>query len=757
MSDKDRMSLPGDDVPGSCHKGAGERFSTNFARLSSTGSCVKGISFNSSSENNLPFKRKIDHDISYLDEKRRRDVTETSTCVSPWEFRRLRADLVEAQAQIVKLEDRIDELHKKNKETVIFFDKEKSEMKLQIESNRTTVKDLEYRLHKVKKREAECRQELSEYIKLSESEKAKLNEKLLQLERENNELKGKCDEVEISSQSSVTKFQEEIQNLKEENERLKLNLEEKTELCSNLEDRLSAALKAFNDADSVKDELHLLKIKLQELESEKAQFEESRRLTVVLSEKVLKLPEMEKELQAKRQEVANLRLSVHNKVVLEELIHDLKLKLSAVEEREKQIPPLKAKLAELEMELKKWHTLAADFGTEPTIDSLRWYIESLQEKELNASVETNNLNASIRSSETKLSTLQNELQNMKQIKEKLESSLQKLKVEVQVLRKKSILVTRERDSYRQQLDLYEKDLTMTGLSNENFNNEIFTQMKDRIKTLEESLEEYRKHVEVLENQLKECREEDPVDNLAEIRKLKEEVQNLEETNKFLSKIRDELERKLEIRALKGEYLSPDTKILHFRDNPLAEAQRKQKEDIASLQEECDRLRTRVQLLESGEVMDITQKVGENIQFLSSERVKELEKELESANLKMQRLKEVYRKTSQEFCDVSFMLLGYRIVLVSNNKLYKLYNMYSSSPSDYLMFQLTKNGTMEMLGTPFAESLSKLVDEHLHKGNSIPAFLAAVTLSLYSSNEQSEEDDDDDEPEQEEPPEEIELD
>lgn len=80
---------------------------------------------------------------------------------------------------------------------------------------------------------------------------------------------------------------------------------------------------------------------LQELESEKAQFEESRRLTVVLSEKVLKLPEIEKELQAKKQEVANLRLSVHNKVVQEELIHDLKIKLSAVEEREKQIPALK--------------------------------------------------------------------------------------------------------------------------------------------------------------------------------------------------------------------------------------------------------------------------------------------------------------------------------------------------------------------------------------------------------------------------------
>lgn len=67
------------------------------------------------------------------------DVLTFFFIVSPWEFRRLRADLMDSQAQIVKLEDRIDQLHKKNKEAVIFFDKEKSEMKSQLEANRNTV------------------------------------------------------------------------------------------------------------------------------------------------------------------------------------------------------------------------------------------------------------------------------------------------------------------------------------------------------------------------------------------------------------------------------------------------------------------------------------------------------------------------------------------------------------------------------------------------------------------------------------------
>lgn len=38
-----------------------------------------------------------------------------------------------------------------------------------------------------------------------------------------------------------------------------------------------------------------------------------------------------------------------------------------------------------------------------------------------------------------------------------------------------------------------------------------------------------------------------------------------------------------------------------------------------LREECDRLRARVKLLESGEIMDITQKVSEDVKNFSSQK------------------------------------------------------------------------------------------------------------------------------------------
>lgn len=723
-------------------------FLSRFPHLAN--SFPRRLSLNSSNDSKPSLKRKLEDDSTFLDDSRKKEQLESSLCVSPWEFRRLRADLMESQAQIVKLEDRIDQLHKKNKESVIFFDKEKSEMKNQLESNRNTIKDLEYRLNKIRKRETECREELNEAVRVHEFEKLQLQQKLLELENENAEIKIRLEEVESGSDDLMRDLQNEVKQLREENERHRLNIEENEDLKVSLEARLVVALQDAKDAEELKQELQLAQLKIKELESEKEEFEEAKRVTIALSDKVLRVQELEKELNSKKLEVTNLRQSIHNKVMLEEMVHDLEIKLAAAENREKEIPSLKAKISELEAELAKWVVVASDFSTNPTRDSLRDYIENLQTTELSTKLEINNLNASIQSSERALTSVKNELSSMKHANEKLESALQKLKVEVQVLRKKSILVSRERDSYRQQLDLYEKDLTMTGMTTESLNNEMCSQMKSRIKNLEDSLEEYRKHMNLLEGQLKEYQSGDPPENSELIQKLKDEIRSLEETNRTLSKIRDELENKLEMKVKRGEYLSPNTKVLHFKMNPIAEAEKKQQEELNSLKAECDRLRARVKLLESGEVLNITQKVTETVQGASSQRVQELEKELETANLKMTRLKEVFRKTSQEFRDVSYLLLGYRIDLVSNNsKIYKLYNVYSNSPRDDLMFQQTKDGTMEMLTTPFAESLSKLVDRHLHKGHSIPAFLSAVTLALHASSEQSDDDEDDEDEEEDE--------
>lgn len=67
------------------------------------------------------------------------------------------------------------------------------------------------------------------------------------------------------------------------------------------------------------------------------------------------------------------------------------------------------------------------------------------------------------------------------------------------LQKKLMLVSRERDSYRQQLDTYEKDLTMNIAPGGTPHGD-----KERIDNLEKIVESYREMVNNLEAELNKC-------------------------------------------------------------------------------------------------------------------------------------------------------------------------------------------------------------------------------------------------------------
>lgn len=71
------------------------------------------------------------------------------------------------------------------------------------------------------------------------------------------------------------------------------------------------------------------------------------------------------------------------------------------------------------------------------------------------------------------------------------------------MQKKMLLVSRERDSYRLQLDSYERDLTMVANTTLGGSNLIQSQ-KERIENLEKMVEGYRDMVARLENDLQEA-------------------------------------------------------------------------------------------------------------------------------------------------------------------------------------------------------------------------------------------------------------
>ncbi|XP_039735498.1 mitotic spindle assembly checkpoint protein MAD1 isoform X7 [Pteropus medius] len=164
-------------------------------------------------------------------------------------------------------------------------------------------------------------------------------------------------------------------------------------------------------------------------------------------------------------------------------------------------------------------------------------------------------------------------------------------------------------------------------------------------------------------------------------------------------------------------------------NPASEAQQRLRQDHARLWEECERLRKLVGALErGGPVPAELQASG----LPSSEEVAELKKQVESAELKNQRLKEVFQTKIQEFRKACYTLTGYQVDITREGQ-YRLTSMYAEHKDDCLVFKASgpSGATMQLLETAFSRSVPELVQLHLLAQDSIPAFLSALTLDLFS--------------------------
>ncbi|CAN8029899.1 unnamed protein product [Ixodes persulcatus] len=173
------------------------------------------------------------------------------------------------------------------------------------------------------------------------------------------------------------------------------------------------------------------------------------------------------------------------------------------------------------------------------------------------------------------------------------------------------------------------------------------------------------------------------------------------------------------------------RIVHLVENPLEVAFRERLESVSRLEEENDRLRARVKVLEEfGCSQDVTAQVQLRLdQDGSLPDRKSLQDQLASAEAKNRRLVAAFRRTSQDFRQGCYLLTGYRVDVVKEGH-YKLTHVYANSPDDYLLFQ-NGESSMNVLETDYLKRLSPLAEEYLAKHDSVPAFLSALTLKLFA--------------------------
>lgn len=144
---------------------------------------------------------------------------------------------------------------------------------------------------------------------------------------------------------------------------------------------------------------------------------------------------------------------------------------------------LEAKRSELALRLQEYETIGIISG--PT--AMKRELNRLQQAELDLRAEEGQLRSKLDAALRQSQNLSKNCEDARKVAADMTLSKEKLSKLVNRLQKKMILVTRERDSYRQQLDLYEKEITVDG------NNAMI----ERIPALERVIDGYRYTLTIL--------------------------------------------------------------------------------------------------------------------------------------------------------------------------------------------------------------------------------------------------------------------
>lgn len=653
---------------------------------------------------------------------------------SPWETRRMKADLIEARSRITMLKKEIEHQNTEMATSQLKSQHKISSLEKELNHSVKKVADLEKHLSAVRKREQSAKEELVKTKNQFNILKQSTDDQLYELKRTLKDLEQKYAFETGELHSEVRDLNQQMLDLEDQLSMTQEELETYKELTETLQSKANAFDATNKELEEVKDRLCEAESKIKSLEYEVGSYEDWKNLSKVSTSRLANYAELEKENVRLKEDLKNLHDIIGNKMLLEEQVASLKSRLENCEKNEVDSAGLTVKVKELEKELADWRKLAVDFCPKKSACTpivLRSHIEQMLQKDLfltnektAVKNEKNQIQAAIDETKTENEQLQKQLEDLKR-------SLKHHQTVLHRVQKKLHLVVGERDCWKQLLDSYEKDLTInpTNVSSQE------TQMRTKIEMLEKQLIGYRELNSKLEGELQSSKlmpdmSMDSALTSEQYEKLRREIDSLRLENERLKRRKDELELELENVTLRAEINRDRYKVVQFTDSPANEAYEAHRNEIEKLQAEIERLKIRNRRLEEGNE-ELTMRLNDSNMTMNVMELNNLKAQVQSLEAKNQHLKEIYKSASNEFREVCYMLFGYRVDRVGNTN-YRISSMYAESEEEYLNFRLNESGSvLNMLETAYSESISDMVTTHLGTHGSLPAFLSTLTLDLFN--------------------------
>ncbi|NWS98155.1 MD1L1 protein, partial [Mionectes macconnelli] len=611
------------------------------------------------------------------------------------------AGQIHSKSQLLQVEREKMQMELSHKRARIELEKAANTNARNYEREADRNQELLTRIKQYQERETEAENKLKEQMEMNKSYKKsmetmskKLQEKESKLAEANETitvLKGKISELQwniMNQEMQMTSQDSQKQELMEQLDVEKKKWQEASQQIQTLQANQSL--------------LAEYEQKIKDLEQKLSQQEHDALIVKNMKAELARFPKMERELRQLREENAYFREMKENNGLLKEEVEGLQRKLERYEKVQAQLVTVELENEKLLAKLQSWEKLDQSTGLSiRTPDDLSRQIVALQQRELVLKEQNSTFMSSARMLEKARQQLQEEILRVQSqlLDEKKRREHQEALV--RRLQKRVVLLTKERDGMRAILESYDGELTPAEHSPqlgrrmreaEDMVQKLHAHNTELEAQLSQVLEEagnHKQRAEMLEVEVKvlksqQCTaEQSTVITKEEVDTLRLKIEELEAERSKLAEENRSLEMKLEKLTVQGDYDPSRTKVLHFSMNPTTLAKQQRKEEQQQLQEECERLRELVRVLEGGgSISGNLEGVGS---FQSPQEVAELKKQVESAELKNQRLKEVFQTKIQEFRKVCYTLTGYQIDITTENQ-YRLSSIYAEHQGDCLLFK-----------------------------------------------------------------------
>ncbi|KAF5852639.1 hypothetical protein GGP41_008022 [Bipolaris sorokiniana] len=343
--------------------------------------------------------------------------------------------------------------------------------------------------------------------------------------------------------------------------------------------------------------------------------------------------------------------------------------------------------------------------------------------------------ATIQALEEEKAQLQAEIQQLKTVGSTSAANSADAKARARLERQKA-LATKEVEFLRAQVKAFDDE-------EREMQPDTYDQAKsERIKELEDLVDQYRKEVETLQKEFNSL--EKPVSAAAgqkrslETDENEERVGELRRKNRQLQDDFHALQKKMKI--VESEYTaqhtqlkklkeSSRTRVLELKSNPTADAEALKLSTVRTLREANAQL---LDQLENGKQAPSTVPLA--TLDAARDELEELKAQLASSSKKIVRLKQIWTAKSLEFREAVASILGWKLDFMPNGRV-KVTSMFKPADEEgenSIVFD-GENGTMKVSGgeqSVFAGEIRDQIVYWVEGRKEIPCFLSALTLEFW---------------------------